>query len=211
MAASLECSEFISSVPQRYVLCSFFICAVDYAFNMNHMIVHGGKAVAITYLSSLFFPTTMILIEPEATATSLTAFSLYGAAHDSNNVYSKESNHVTLALKRDPVTAVLTMATNATVACTAGFYSMTVQFSTDVSGLTESAFRCDECHIGNITRTDRQQWAYLICVRRSFLVEVVVGEKGTATVQLRAGTVVDGFLNANDASNVVVLEYGGSL
>lgn len=207
----MDCSEFISSVPKRYVLCSFFIYAVDYVFNMNHMIVHGGKVVAVTCLSSLFFPTTMILIEPEDTATSLTAFSLYGAAHNSNGVYSKESNHVTLALKRDPVTAVLTVTTNATVSCTAGFYNVTVQFSADVSGLTASAFRCDECHIGNITRADRQQWAYRICVRRSFQVQVVVGEKGTATVQLRAGAVADGFLNANDASNAVELEYGGSL
>lgn len=48
----------------------------------------------------------------------------------------------------------------------------------------------------------------MITVRRRFLVEVVVGKQGVATVQLLAGAVTDAYLNTNEASNKVELEYG---
>ena len=140
------------NIPKRYVLCIFLTYSENYVFNINHMVVYGGKAVASTYLKSPeAFPKVIILIEPDENATSLSAIALYGAAHGTFD-YSAESNHVILVLHRTPVTTLLTVVSNTTDACMAGFYNMTLQFSADVSGLTDNAFVCSDCTIGNITR-----------------------------------------------------------
>lgn len=153
VSSYINCNESISNLRERFVLCDYGIMSLLSEFNEAHVVVKGGTLVASTVsLRSSLFSTVLLLIKPDASATSVRTHVLYGAARDSSGRYALQSNIVDLNLKRDDVTAELAVVSSKKAACQQGYYELTVSFSAFVNGVTEDMFTCTGCTVTHVER-----------------------------------------------------------
>lgn len=153
VSSYINCNESINNLRERFVQCDYGIMSLLSEFNEAHVVVKGGTLVASTVsLRSSLFSTVLLLIKPDASATSVRTHVLYGAARDSSGRYALQSNIVDLNLKRDDVTAELAVVSSKKAACQQGYYELTVSFSAFVNGVTEDMFTCTGCTVTHVER-----------------------------------------------------------